>query len=107
MYLSIPAYHDRAYLDPMRCSCVVFFCPYFQWPYPTQILPYMVQDDTLYVLSWLILQIAARQLLTVSSPQMQLPKGHLVLQKFPWSVGKDLICISLSPSLAFKFFLFL
>lgn len=46
-YLFIAVYHDGVYINHMRFTSVFFFCPSSQWPYPTQILLYMMQDDSL------------------------------------------------------------
>lgn len=75
MYLSITAYHDRAYVDHMRFSCL-FFSVALSHTNPSL---HDARWHSFYVLSWLILQIATRQSLTVSSPQMQPLKGPLVL----------------------------
>lgn len=106
MYSSSPAYHHRACIVCKRFRCVFFLCPSSQWPYHTQILPYMMQDDT--ICPVLVDSSGSYKAVTdCSSPWRQHPKGPLVSHTISAKLGKISSCISLSSSLALNFFQFL
>lgn len=103
IYLFIPAYHDRLYIDRMRFSCVFFFCPFSQWPYPTQILPYVMKDDILPMCcpGWFFRQLPGSCWLCPPlqcRPRRALWSFAHSVQNFPWTLGKDPSSLSLSCS---------